>query len=302
MLRKVKIGIVLFLLPLLPAALTQLGDSCFYGTKLAGDLYLGTNGASVAISGSAHFQGSSLTSATLGDGVTSIPASFFYNCKSLGRVRMSENVTALGGWGAFKACSALTNVTPLLPASVTFVGSECFNGAPVAGDLYFATNGASASFDGTSNFRSMQIASATFGDGVATIPGGLFQSCSKLESIRFGEGLTSITGWGPFYDCPKLTELWFAGSVPTFGSDVFQGVGAGKTRLHLPKTDAAWLAWLADNATPWADLGESVQNGYWAKWPDEKKPYGRSLSAARPASQWICLYIPGKKPTVIFLR
>ena len=185
--------------PLLPAALTRIGDCIFQGTKLAGDLFLGTNGAPVVFEGSTHFTGTSLTSATLGDGVTSIPASFFYNCKSLGRVRMSENVTALGGWGPFYGCSALTNVTPLLPASVRQIGEGCFQGTKIAGDLYLATNGVSVTFSNGSQFNGTKITSATLGDGVTTSPGGFFQYCSELASIRFGEGLASLTGWGPFY-------------------------------------------------------------------------------------------------------
>ena len=60
--------------PLLPAACTSLGDQCFYlCSALTGDLYFATNGIAASFSGGTTFNGTKITSVTLGDGITAIP-------------------------------------------------------------------------------------------------------------------------------------------------------------------------------------------------------------------------------------
>ena len=61
--------------------------------------------------GSYAFRGcSSLSSVTIGNGVTSIGHEAFYGCTSLTSVTIPDSVTSIG-WYAFYNCTSLTSVT-----------------------------------------------------------------------------------------------------------------------------------------------------------------------------------------------
>ena len=71
--------------PLLPEALTSLGGSAFYNCPIAGDLVVG-NAGPVTLLPDSQFYGAKIASATLGVGVTNLPAAMFGNCTGLQRV------------------------------------------------------------------------------------------------------------------------------------------------------------------------------------------------------------------------
>jgi|GEM_PF-1739741 len=69
------------------------------------------NGLPVTIIGStAFFNGSSLTSVTIPDSVTSIEMAAFQNCSGLTSITIPDSVTRIGD-SAFSGCSGLTSVT-----------------------------------------------------------------------------------------------------------------------------------------------------------------------------------------------
>ena len=59
----------------------------------------------------------------IGDGITTICGSAFYNCRKLTSVTIGNSVTTISG-RAFRGCSALTSVT--IPNSVTTIGGFAF--------------------------------------------------------------------------------------------------------------------------------------------------------------------------------
>ena len=67
---------------------------------------------------------SGLTSVTIGNSVTSIGESAFYNCSGLTSVTIPNSVTYIGQQ-AFSSCKGLTSVT--IPNSVTSIGSSAFS-------------------------------------------------------------------------------------------------------------------------------------------------------------------------------
>ncbi len=209
--------------PLLPASVTYLRDQAFYGcTSLTGDLFLGTNGVPVTFESGSHFRYTKVASATLGDGVTTIPGRFLENCTSLRTVKIGEGVTQIGGY-AFEACSSLTTVEPLLPAALTKLYALAFCNCPnLEGDLFIGTNGAPVSFpDGNNQFQfAAKITSATFGPGVSTIPGRFLESASSLRSVTFSEGLVEIGGYA-FFTTP-LTDIRLPETLTTIGAYAFK--------------------------------------------------------------------------------
>ena len=70
------------------------------------------------------FDGCSLTSVTIHDGVTSIGDVAFANCSSLTSVAIGNVVTSIGNY-AFYGCKGLTTIT--IPNSVTSIGYKAFN-------------------------------------------------------------------------------------------------------------------------------------------------------------------------------
>ncbi len=209
--------------PLLPASVTYLRDQAFYGcTSLTGDLFLGTNGVPVTFESGSHFRYTKVASATLGDGVTTIPGRFMQNCPSLGTVKMGEGVTSIGAY-AFEGCSSLTTFEPLLPAALTKLYTQAFCNCPnLEGDLFIGTNGAPVSFpDGNNQFQfAAKITSATFGPGVSTIPGRFLESASSLRSVTFSEGLVEIGGYA-FFTTP-LTDIRLPETLTTIGAYAFK--------------------------------------------------------------------------------
>ena len=67
----------------------------------------------------------SLTSVTIGDGVTSIGYEAFYRCSSLTSITIPDSVTSIGSY-AFQNCNSLTSVT--IGEGVTSIGTYAFDG------------------------------------------------------------------------------------------------------------------------------------------------------------------------------
>jgi hypothetical protein len=66
----------------------------------------------------------SLTSVTIGNGVTSIEDNAFNGCTSLTSVTIGNGVKNIKYW-AFNGCTSLTSIT--IPASVTNLGNSVFD-------------------------------------------------------------------------------------------------------------------------------------------------------------------------------
>ena len=98
---------------------------------------------------------SSLTSATIGSGVTSIGEWGFSGCSGLTSVTIPNSVTSIGEH-AFSNCSGLTSVT--IPSSVTSIGNRAFSGCS-------------------------GLTSVTIGSGVKSIVSQAFANCKELTDV-----------------------------------------------------------------------------------------------------------------------
>lgn len=76
-----------------------------------------------ASGGRGAFQECEITSITLPEGITEVPAQTFSGCRQLSSVILNGAVTSIGG-AAFRACEALTAID--LPDDVTEIGDEAF--------------------------------------------------------------------------------------------------------------------------------------------------------------------------------
>lgn len=98
-----------------------------------------------------------VTKVSIPNGVTSIGASAFYNCKSLTSITIPSSVTSIGR-SAFNACSNLTKVP--IPNGVTSIGERAF-------------------------LNCTSLTNVTIPSSVTSIGANAFDSCSNLASIYF---------------------------------------------------------------------------------------------------------------------
>ena len=87
-----------------------------------------------SIRGLAFVHCSSLTEATIPEGVTSIGEGAFWYCSSLTEVTIPEGVTSIKD-SAFRACRSLTEVT--IPKSVTSIGGSAFAECEALATVYY---------------------------------------------------------------------------------------------------------------------------------------------------------------------
>ena len=147
---------------------------------------------------------SAMTSANIGDCVTSIGQSAFTNCTSLTSVTIPNSVTSIGST-AFTWCTSLSSID--IPNSVTSVGESAF---AYCGSL-----------------TSIDIPS-----GVTYISYKTFQNCTSLTSVTIPNGVTGIGG-SAFNQCRSLTSITIPNSVTTIGSSAFEYC-SGVTSIDIP--------------------------------------------------------------------
>ena len=158
---------------------------------------------------------SAMTSAVIGDCVTSIGANAFYNCRRLTSCTIGDCVTTIGG-GAFWQCSSLTNI--VIPTSVTSIGTQAFYGCSGMTSCTIGSGVTTISQAAFANCTS--LTSCTIGSGVTTIGGGAFENCRSLTSIDIPNSVTSIDT-SAFSSCSNLTSVTIPSSVTSIGNNAF---------------------------------------------------------------------------------
>jgi hypothetical protein len=76
-----------------------------------------------AVTKPSGYQASGMTSAIIGDCITTIDTTTFNGCKSLSSITIPDSVTSIGDW-SFTACVSLSSLT--IPDSVTSIGDYAF--------------------------------------------------------------------------------------------------------------------------------------------------------------------------------
>ena len=220
----------------------------FRDNKNLSDIVLSKNITAVA----KHvFSGSGLIRAHVSAAVT-YDVNTYASCASLASVTFDEYVPKITD-AMFQGCP-LTQV--VLPAEVTTIGSNAFNGCKSLAKVTFGTKLktiGSAAFSGCSALTAL-----IFPDATESIGQNAFADCYNLRSVSFGRGMKEIgtysftgydwTGTGQG-GCPLLGEIICRAATPptleeSYGSGPFGGsyeIVAGskaETRvIHLPESD-----------------------------------------------------------------
>src|SRR5665213_1035505 len=187
----------------------------------------GTNVTSIGYE--AFFLGSSLTSVTIPNRLTSIGDYAFQNCTLMASVSIGNGVNYLGS-DAFYNCTSLTNVT--IPNSVTNLGTAAFYNCSRVTSV---TIGNGVHNIGTNVFNGCtSLTNVTIPNSVTSIGTNAFASCHSLTSVTIGHGVTSI-GIYVFYDCYGLTNVTIPNSVTSIGDDAFSGC-TSLTNVTIPNS------------------------------------------------------------------
>lgn len=159
-----------------------------------------------------------VTSFTIPQGVTEIPASCFYG-SAITTINIPPSVKTIGNW-AFQDAK-LTEV--VIPSSVTSIGEwafRCDNDNPTLQSVIIEAN-------------------------ITEIPEGCFYLQTKLTSLSLPEGITAI-GDDAFCGC-KISSLTLPSSLKTIGARAFSNNGI--TQLTIPnKVESIGNAAFAHNS------------------------------------------------------
>ena len=184
--------------------------------------------------------GSKLTAVTLPDGLQSIGAEAFCNCRSVTAIDIPASVKSIGerafytctslatvtlpeglqsiGVAAFRNCSALTSID--IPASVTSIGKSTFGGCTSLKDVTLPDgleSIGSYAFRDCTSLTAIEIPSS-----ITSIGTSAFNGCTSLEAVTLLEGLQSI-GVAAFRNCSALTSIDIPASVTSIGKSTFDG-------------------------------------------------------------------------------
>ena len=146
-----------------------------------------------------------LTSCTIGSGVTNIGDSAFADCTSLTSINIPSGVTSIG-YDAFGGCINLENIT--IPSGITYIGVGAIGETKiksvelVGGSDLFIGSGA---FYGCSSLSSL-----TIHNGVGTISESAFQNCTNLKNVYIGGGIngSSSIDHHIFSGCTKIENIY----------------------------------------------------------------------------------------------
>ena len=210
------------------------------------------------------FDGSSVTSAVLSDGITSIGDGAFWHCAKLYSVTIPETVTSIGN-KAFWQCNSLVSVN--LPEGLTSLGDYAFNNCHALSSIAFPstlTNLGRFPFFYCQNLKNIDVSLSntafTTHEGILftkdmttivcypnlhgeeyTLPAhtysignGAFATCTALKKVELHGAVTSIGNYA-FYNNTSIESITVQSGVSSIGSNAFAECTA-LTSLSVPSS------------------------------------------------------------------
>ena len=145
-----------------------------------------------------------ITSAVVGEGVTTLGQAAFDECEKLQTVELPSTLTVIGKW-AFSGCADLTAID--IPDSVHTIGAAAFGHCDM-------------------------LTSVTIPAGVTEILGSTFYTCERLETVKLLGNITTI-GDSAFGYCYKLKNFTIPSTVTSIGKYAFRSCW-GLTGVTIP--------------------------------------------------------------------
>ncbi len=230
----------------LPNSVTTIAAKAFYGTKLS-SLTVPQNVTTIGKEAFAScswltqltwnakrcwsngdLSTDNLNRVTIGNAVEALPVGFVAQSR-ITTINIPASVTGIGS-NAFNGCSSLTDLT--IPKSVNTIGRNAFAGCTGLTSLTWkaincATNG---------NMYTNNLNQVSIGNDVVILPAGLAKN-SQITTVSIPGSVTDIEGQA-FYGCSHLTSLVLPETTRTIGEFAFYGCSA-LTSLTIPRTVVA---------------------------------------------------------------
>ena len=209
------------------SGVTSIGSYAFRGDTLS---YLNYN-CSANILGA--FVKTRLATVVIGDQITAIPNSAFYNCSSLTSVTIPGNVTSIGS-SAFSGCSSLSSVN--IPEGVTSIGSDVFKNCNTLNTITIpasVTSVSSRAFDGCTGLTMVNYTGSpeqwmgiSFGSNPSSpiqYSHNLYFNGEPMTHLEFADTTTTINA--NFRYDTMLTHVVIPNSVTSIAALAFDGCG-----------------------------------------------------------------------------
>lgn len=193
--------------------------------------------------------------------VKNIPAGsgLFKQNKTITSVVLPDGLTSISG-DAFTSCSALTNVTPFLPATVTSIGNYAFTGCPFKQTLVF-----SGSTIGGYSFQNTKLTDFDLSASTITsIPKSTFKGITLARAI-FPATLTALND-SCIGTLNNKTQLYFLGAKAPTINDNFTITKVSPLRIYVLKS--AIDGWKESLGTSWKDMTASNLSTFYKTHPD----------------------------------
>ena len=159
-----------------------------------------------SIGNCAFLQCGYLTDVTIPSSVARIGDSAFFRCGNLTSVAIPNGVTSIEA-NCFQYCSSLASVT--IPSSVTSIGQAAFQGCTNLAGVTIPAGVTSISMDCFCNCAA--LTSVTISANATEILSGAFQGCTNLASIAIPASVTSIGNYA-FISCDSLSDVYYGGT------------------------------------------------------------------------------------------
>lgn len=166
-----------------------------------------------------YSKGSTATSYTIPDSVTTIGVSAFEGCSSLASISIPEGVTKIQD-RAFASCIGLISVS--IPTSVTMIGINAFVGTALYDNSENWINNILYINDCLIVANSSIAGIVQIKDGTRMIADEAFYGCTSIISVVFPEGVTIISK-GAFANCLGLVNVTIPVSVKEIRDSAFSG-------------------------------------------------------------------------------
>ncbi len=180
-----------------------------------------------------------LASVTIGNSVTSIGSSAFYNCTGITSIVVDGNNTK---YDSRENCNAIieteTNTliagckNTIIPNSVTSIGSSAFY--KCTGLTSIEIGNSVTSIGSSAFYKCTGLTSIEIGNSVTSIGSSAFSDCTGLTSITIPNSVTSIGDYA-FYNCTGLTSIIIGNSVTSIGEEAF-AYCTGITSITIPNS------------------------------------------------------------------
>lgn len=143
----------------------------------------------------------------ISEGITTINNLAFNGCRLLEDVTLPDSLKTIGEY-AFSECISLKEIT--IPNHVETIGTYAFSECAALESLNFPSSVREISMGVAKNCTSLTQVTI---NNAQSIGREAFSGCSKLEVVYIPRNMAWISYNNTFYNCPKLKDVYYAGSA-----------------------------------------------------------------------------------------